>query len=118
MSQAANGKNANLTRVLTILAGGAMLALQGVNLSEVASGNAQGNQRMDVLQHLVRISEDQTNLLEASKKILENGTLELARDEESLTNQTKILNTLNRAIDERREILKDLVSPTPAKENH
>jgi hypothetical protein len=112
--------NKNLTQILTIAAGALVLGMQGVNLGELGHVSAKGDERLELLQQLVHISEDtkasvqnQTKILESletsqinQNSILENGSKILGNDEKALDNQTEILQTLKAAIEERRELLK------------
>jgi hypothetical protein len=111
-----NGKSLlsrNLTQILTVAAGALVLGLQGVSVSEISHGNSNGEKRMEMLEELLKISKS----IETS---LENQNKMLSHDEESISNQTQIIQTLKDAIRERREWLKQnpTPSPSPTPENH
>jgi small-conductance mechanosensitive channel len=93
------------TKIAGGIVGVILLGLQGVNLSEVTTGNENGSKRMQLLEQLLVISRDMEKALENQTKILENGAEMLNRDEASLKNQGEIILTLKKAIDERRDLL-------------
>jgi hypothetical protein len=98
-----NGPKKNGAKWTTVgagIAGGILLALQGINLSEIGHVSDDGQKRMEVLQQLVTISKD----IDAS---LKNQNQMLAHDDQSFQNQKEILETLKKAIEERREQLKN-----------
>ena len=78
--------------------GGILLALQGVNLSELGHVSNDGQKRMETLQQLLVISKD-------IDESLKNQNQMLAHDVQSIENQQEILNTLKTAIQERRDQL-------------
>jgi hypothetical protein len=90
-------------KIASGVVGALILALQGVNLSEIGSSAEQGNKRMEVLQQLLVISKSVDQSLHNQNEILRNGADLITRDNESLKNQTEILNTLKTAIEERRK---------------
>ena len=93
-----NGKHPEWTKIAGAIAGAVLLGLQGVNLSEISHGNSNGDKRMETLQQLLVISKS----IDAS---LNNQTRMLQHDEQSEENQKVILDTLTKAINERRSLL-------------
>jgi hypothetical protein len=93
-----NGKHSDWTKVAGTIAGAVLLGLQGINLSEINHGNHNGEKRMETLQQLLVISKN----IDAS---LKNQTRMLEHDEQSEANQKVILDTINKAINERRDLL-------------
>lgn len=93
-----NGKHSDWTKIAGAIAGAVLLGLQGVNLSEITHGNQNGEKRMETLQQLLVISKN----IDAS---LKNQTRMLQHDEQSEANQKVILDTIHKAIDERRNLL-------------
>jgi hypothetical protein len=85
----------------------AVLGLQGLNLSEVTNGNHAGQKRADLLEQILQLSKDMKQSLDNQTKILENGTKLLEGDDKSFKQQGEILNTLQKAIEQRDRLLRE-----------
>jgi hypothetical protein len=98
-SKSSNGKHAtDWGKILTGCVGALILGLQGVNLSELGSVGAGGEKRQALLEQLIVISKDIEKSLDNQGKMLDH-------DSRSFENQQRILETLTKAIDERRDLL-------------
>jgi hypothetical protein len=104
-----NGKSLlskNLSQILTVGAGALVLGLQGLSVSEINHGNQNGDKRMEMLEELLKISRSVQLSLENQNKML-------SHDEESISNQAQIIQTLRDAIKERRDWMRSTPSPSP-----
>ena len=110
-AKSGNGKHTDWSKIVTGALGVILLGMQGVNLSEIGQVGAGGEKRQALLEQLIVISHD----IEIS---LKNQNQMLEHDNKSFENQQQILDTLTKAIDERRDLLQknldELKKPAPA----
>lgn len=98
MSEEKTAKAIDWNKLLTTGLGVILLGLQGVNLSEIGQVGAGGEKRQALLEQLLVISKDINTSLANQSKMLDH-------DSRSFENQQRILETLTKAIDERRDLL-------------
>jgi hypothetical protein len=91
-------KSTDWSKIVTGALGVIILGLQGVNLSEIGQVGAGGEKRQALLEQLIVISKDINTSLTNQSKMLEH-------DNRSFENQQQILDTLTKAINERRDLL-------------
>ena len=101
--------HANWTTIGAGIAGGVLLALQGVNLSELTQVGEQGRQRAIALEGIEKTLEGQAQILKdldvsikQNNTILENGAKLLESDSRSLDNQQRILELLEKNLEIRK----------------
>jgi hypothetical protein len=98
MSEEKTAKPVDWNKLVTTGLGVVLLGLQGVNLSELGSVGAGGEKRRELLEQLIVISKDIEKSLDNQGKMLDH-------DNRSFENQQQILETLTKAINERRDLL-------------
>ena len=96
-------------KIATGVMGGLLLALQGINLTELGNVATQGNARAETLKQIEQEGmqraaalKDLSKSLDNQTRILENGSKLLDADSRSLVNQEKMLNLLEKGFERRK----------------
>jgi len=93
-----HSKSKSWVQIAATVAGAIVVGMQGVNFAEISHGNENGEKRMELLQQLLSISKSMDESLKNQNRMLDH-------DAQSFQNQQQILETLTKAINERRDIL-------------
>jgi hypothetical protein len=117
-SNGGNGKSSALWgKIGAGAVGGILLALQGLNLSELGNVADAGNKRAESLKIIeqegmqrAKALEGIAQSIEQNSEILKNGTEMLRHDSDQLENQRKILDLLERNLE-----AKTSANPSPPK---